>query len=92
MLNYLRSSVYALTVPLIFLSIFSKLLCKITKTPTPLPVDFKDLQDCQLTDMCRMLLFQWMTRLCRLYIGKRKMEKILELIVENKHIHELEIN
>ena len=43
MLNYLRSSVYTLTVPLI-LTIF--------------PVDFKKARACQLSDMCRTRLFQ----------------------------------
>ena len=41
MLNYLQSSVYALTVPLILSLIFINLSCKVTKNPTLLPVDFK---------------------------------------------------
>ena len=50
MLNYLRSSVFALTVPLILLSLFSNASCKIAVSPT----------------------------LSVYYIGKRKMEKIME--------------
>ena len=58
MLNYLGSSVYALTVPLILLSLLSNLLCKIAKNPTLLPVDLtllpvglKNARVCQLSDM-----------------------------------------
>ena len=50
MLNHLWSSVYALTVQLVLLSLCSNLSCKITKNPTILPVDFKT-RDLTLTDV-----------------------------------------
>ena len=49
MLNYLLSSVYALTVPLFLPVLFFNLSCKITKNPTLLPVDFKTRDSDRLT-------------------------------------------
>ena len=58
MFNYLRSSVFALTVPLILPSLFSNLSCKIALLSNDpdtftcifqlLPVDFTDARACQL--------------------------------------------
>ena len=62
----------------ITLSLVSNSLCKIANNPTLflvyfelLPIDFKNARACQLTDICRMLLFQRLIQVCRLYIGTR---------------------
>ena len=81
MLNYIRSSVYSLTVPLILLSLFSNLSCKMAKNPILLPVDFTKARAGQLGDICRTHLFQRLLQQCCLYMGTRKMEKIIEFFV-----------
>ena len=70
-LNYLLSSVYALTMPLILPLRFVNLSCKITKNPTRLPVVFKTHD----SDTDWRDLHAFISKVDLLYIGARKMEK-----------------
>ena len=90
MLNHLRSSVYTLTVPIILLSLFSNLLCKIAKDPTLLPVDLKNKQSCQQTNRCHMFISVVDTTMSSLLRDEKDGEN-RRIIVENKHINGLEI-
>ena len=83
-----------LTVPLIVPSLFSSLSCKIAKNPTlllvlfqHLSVDFKNTQAFQLRDAFISTAVSTMLSLYR----DAKDGKITGMIVENKHINELEI-
>ena len=85
MLNYLWSSVYALTVPLILPFPFVNASCKITKNPTLLPVGFKT-RDFD-TDWRDLHVFISKVDLPVLSLGAWKMEKILELLLKiNLHV------
>ena len=81
-----RSSVYALTVPVSLLSLFSNNIVYNNKEPDTFTcrfqhslVDFKNAQACQLSDMVAYIYFKVCYDIdCRLYIGMQKMEKQVE--------------
>ena len=86
MLNHLRLSIDAPTVPFILLSLFINLICRFQLLPVDL---IKNAQACQLSDMCHTRLFQWPLQQCYLLYRDAKDG---EIIVEKKHINGLEIN
>ena len=91
MLNHLRSSVYALTVPPILPLLFVILSCKITKNPKRLPVDFKPRDsDTDWRDL-HAFISKVDLPVSSLYRSENDGENI-RIIVENKLINGLEIN
>ena len=83
MLNYLQSNVYALTVLLILPYLFVNLLCKITKNPILVPVDFNT-RDSD-TDWCDLHAFIYL-HVSSQYRSEKDGENI-GIIVENKLIY-----
>ena len=91
MLNYLQSSVYALTMPLIWPFLFVNLLCKITKNSILLPVDFKTCDsDTDWRDL-HVFISKVALPVSSLYRSVKNGENI-GINAENKLINGLEIN